>query len=62
MKVSKAQLKATKKYQQKNYDSIHFRMPKGKREELQIYATKNGETVNGLLLRLVEEELKNNTK
>lgn len=62
MSVTKAQIKATKKYQQKSYDAIHFRVPKGKREEIQNFAAENGETVNGMLLRLVEKEMKNKQK
>ena len=49
MPVSKAQLKATKNYEDKKYDKILLRLPKGTKEEIQ----KRSASVNGYITNLV---------
>ena len=57
MAVSKAQQKAVSKYMKANYDKIKIRVPKGQKEIIQAAATKQGESVNGFISRLISEAL-----
>ena len=41
------------RYNAKAYDDIRVRVPKGMKEQIQAYADANGETVNGLINRLI---------
>lgn len=53
MPVSKAQAKATAKYERENYDKILLRLPKGTKDRIQA----TGSTVNGFIVRAVLEKL-----
>lgn len=53
---TEAQAKANKKYIDKFFN-ITFRVSPAKRDEIQAYAQSRGESVNGLLTRLVEEAM-----
>lgn len=57
MTISKAQIRATAKYQKENYDEIKLRVPKGKKEVIQNHAKAKGETVNGFVTRAINETL-----
>lgn len=57
MVISKAQLRATAKYQKQNYDEIKLRVPKGRKEIIQAHAQSSGETVNGFVTRAINETL-----
>lgn len=57
MAYSEAQKKAVKKYNEKSYDEIKLRVKKGNKEIIQKYATDNNETVNGMINRLLENEI-----
>ena len=57
-KYTEAQKRAIKKYESEKIDSVHFKMPKGKRAVLKECAAANNESVNGMLNRLVDEEIK----
>lgn len=57
MSVSLAQQRATAKYNKTNYDSIHLRVPKGRKQEIQDYAKKQGETLNSFINRLIDDAL-----
>lgn len=57
MPPSEAQKKATAKWQKEKVEEIKFRVPIGKKEIIQAFAQKHGESVNGLLYRLVEEAM-----
>ncbi|MBR5537776.1 MAG: Arc family DNA-binding protein [Clostridia bacterium] len=48
------------KYNAKAYDDIRLRVPKGQKERIQAYAEQNGESLNGFLNRLIEQELNKN--
>ena len=48
---------STNKWQQKHYDQIALRVKKGQREVVKRYADEHGETVMGLLNRLLAEEI-----
>lgn len=44
------------------YDRINLTVPKGKRQEIREYAEKRGESVNGYINRLIEEDMRKNSK
>lgn len=57
MPVSKAQIKATTKYETANYDKVLLRLPKGKRAEIKTHAEKRGESINGFVGRAIAETM-----
>ena len=57
MPYSEAQKKAVKKYNEKSYDEIKIRVKKGNKNIIQKYAELNNETVNGMINRLLENEI-----
>ena len=57
MPVSKAQMKATNKYNAANYDSLRIVVPKGRKTTVEAYAKAQGESVNGLVNALLREKL-----
>lgn len=65
MPASKAQQRAVAKYMAANYDEIKIRVPKGRKADIEAYARKNGDSINGMMngilrntLNLTEEEWK----
>ena len=58
MSISDAKRKADTKYRKKAYDQIAIRVPKGKREEWKALADRRGESLAGIITRLLDEELK----
>jgi hypothetical protein len=52
-----AQNKATQKYHKENLEQIAIRVPKGKREEYKEHAKKRGESLAGLICRLLDEDI-----
>lgn len=57
MPYSEAQKKAVKKYNEKNYDELKVRVKKGNKDIIQKHADLNNETVNGMINRLLENEI-----
>lgn len=57
MAYSEAQKKAVKKYNEKSYDEIKVRVKKGSKNIIQKHAKQKRETVNGMINRLLEEEI-----
>ncbi len=57
MPTTESQKKARDKWLADKVEEVKFRVPKGKKALIQALATKNGESVNGLLNRLVDEAL-----
>lgn len=57
MAYSESQKKATKKYNDKSYDEIKVRVKKGNKAIIQNYAETKKETVNGLINRLLSDEI-----
>ena len=58
--VSKSQIKATKKYDIKTYDRIGFNFRKDaeiNKDFIKEYAAARGESINGFLLRAIEETI-----
>ena len=57
MAVSKAQQKATAKYESKVYDKTLIRLPKGKLDIIKAHAESRSESVNGFINRAIEETM-----
>ena len=57
MPQSKAQAKATNKYNAKAYDRLAIRVYKGQAEQIQAYAQEHGESLNGYINRLIAEDM-----
>lgn len=57
MPVSKAQVKATNKYNAANYDSLRIVVPKGQKQAIEAYAKGKGESVNGFVNALIRAEM-----
>ena len=54
--------KATAKYDAEKVDSIRFRVPKGKKALIKETADANGESINSMLNRLVDNEIERVSK
>lgn len=57
MVVSKAQQKAVNKYIAKSYDRLNITIPKGRKLTLDAFCREYGESVNGLVNRLLRAEM-----
>ena len=44
-------------YAKKNYDDVRLQVRKGQREQIKAYAESLGESVNGLINRLIKEAM-----
>lgn len=44
-------------YIAKAYDRINLTVPKGRQADIKVYAEDNGESVNGLINRLLQAEM-----
>ena len=53
-----AKTKASRKYNEKAYDRVYLTVPKGRKAEIEAAARAKGETLNGLINRLLDEYLK----
>ena len=62
MTVSKAQQKAVNKYVKENYDRINVTMPKGKKEEIQTYASRHGLSVTAYINAAIDEKMARDTE
>ena len=45
------------KYNLKAYDQIYLTVPKGKKEEIKLFAAKRGESLNGFINHLIAREM-----
>lgn len=57
MAVSKAQIKATAKYEAKTYDKTLIRLPKGRLDEIRAHIEPAGESLNGFIGRAIAEAM-----
>lgn len=55
--IAESQQRALDKYKKKSYDRIEVFVPKGQKDIIKEYAKSNGESVNGLINRLLNQEL-----
>lgn len=46
-----------KRYEDKAYDKVLVRMPKGRKDEIQTFAAQTGESVNGFINRAITETM-----
>ena len=46
-----------KRYDDKAYDKVLVRMPKGRKDEIQTFAAQTGESVNGFINRAIGEAM-----
>jgi predicted HicB family RNase H-like nuclease len=46
-----------KRYEDKAYDKVLVRMPKGRKDEIQAFAAQTGESVNGFINRAIGEAM-----
>ena len=53
----KAAQAAVTRYKQKNYDRVFVLLPKGERDRLKAYAKSQGQSVNALILDLLNREM-----
>lgn len=58
-KVSKKQQACVHRYVKAHYDRIELNLPKGYKERIADYAKAHGESVNGLVKRLIDAEIGN---
>ena len=56
MPATKAQLKATNKYNSANYDNLRIVVPKGRKETVEACAKAESTTINGLVNTLLREK------
>lgn len=57
MSVSETQKRASKKYILEKCDELKVRLPKGKKEIVKAHAAKSGESVNGFVIRAIDEAM-----
>ncbi len=57
MMGGKNSYESIKRYEDKVYDKILLRLPKGYKSELQTHAVRSGESVNGFINRAIREAL-----
>ena len=57
MPASKAQIKATNKYNAANYDSLRIVIPKGQKQAVEAHASSKGQSVNGLVNALLRVDM-----
>lgn len=51
-----------KRYEDKAYDKVLVRMPKGKKEVIQSHTEKTGQSINGFINDAIDEKLERETQ
>ena len=57
MPVSKAQQKAVNKYVREKYDRVNVTMPKGRKDEIQAFAARQGLSINAYINAAIAEKM-----
>lgn len=57
MAISKAQQRATANYVKKAYDRIEVKVAKGRKENIQVHADSQGESLNAFINRAITETM-----
>ncbi len=57
MAYSEAGKRAVPKYIKNNYDNVTLRAPKRRKAELHAHAAEQGESLNGFIVRAVDEPI-----
>lgn len=55
--VTPAQVKATQKFNQRTYDQVNIRLPKGMRDKIQDHSALTGESVREFVIRAISEQM-----
>ncbi len=55
--IGKPATRAKNKYSSANYDSLRIVVPKGRKQAIEAHAEKIGESINGLVNRLIRENM-----
>ena len=55
--MSKTSSEVKDRWNAKAYDQIIIRVKKGSREDIKAFAEQNGESLNGYIVRLIEEDM-----
>lgn len=55
--MSKTSNAVKDRWNTKNYDDLRIRIPKGRKADVEAYASTHGETVNGLVNKLLRQLL-----
>ena len=55
--MSKTSNAVKDRWNTKNYDDLRIRIPKGRKADVETYASTHGETVNGLVNKLLRQLL-----
>lgn len=55
--MGKSSTRAQNKYIAKTYDRINLTVPKGEKEAIREYAASMGESVNGYIYRLIQQDM-----
>lgn len=58
--MGKTSAEVKNRYNTKAYDRLSIVVPKGKKEIIQEYAKTKGDSLNGFINRLIDEEMKQN--
>lgn len=57
MATTKAQIKATAKYNAKSYDRIEIKVKKGQKAVIQAHAQEKGLSLNAYIVSLIEKDM-----
>lgn len=55
--MGKTSSKVKNRYNAKAYEEIKMRVPKGRKQSVEAFAKEHGESVNGLISRLLRREM-----
>ena len=50
-------MRAVDKYVKNNYDRIEVKVPKGRKQAIEAFCRERGESVNGMINRLIRAEM-----
>lgn len=56
-KNSKARIAANNRYNAKAYDRINIAVPKGKKDVIKSCADRNGDSINGFIVKAIDEKI-----
>ena len=62
MPTTKAQQRATLKYQKNHYDRINLLIPKGQRDVFRAHAESQGESLNAFVCRAIRETMERDAR
>lgn len=57
-KYTEAQKKSAQKWDAANLDRMSIALPKGRREQIKLFAASHGESANAFIIRAIEEAMR----